>query len=46
VLVVEAPLALTDPLSVAPDVVTLVAALVTTVGALDDALVVNEKTAP
>jgi hypothetical protein len=45
-LVVVAPLALTDPLRVAPDVVTLVAAFVTTVGALEAEPVVNEKTAP
>ena len=45
-MVVEAPLAFTDPLRVAPDVVTLVAALVTTVGALDDVEVVKHVTAP
>jgi hypothetical protein len=45
-LVVVAPLAFTEPFSVAPEVLTLVAALVTTVGALEAELVVNEKTAP
>jgi hypothetical protein len=45
-LVVVAPLAFTEPLRVAPDVVTLVAALVTTVGALDDVEVVKHVTAP
>jgi hypothetical protein len=45
-LVVEAPLAFTEPLRVAPDVVTLVAADVTTVGALDDVDVVNDNTDP
>ena len=45
-MVVEAPLAFTEPLRVAPDVVTLVAADVTTVGALDDVDVVNDNTDP
>ena len=45
-MVVVAPLAFTEPLSVAPEVLTLVAALVTTVGALEDVLVENERTAP
>ena len=39
-------MAFTEPLRVAPDVVTLVAALVTTVGALDDVDVVNDNTDP
>jgi hypothetical protein len=43
--VVEAPLGLIEPLRVAADVVTLVAALVITVGALPDEFVVNEYTA-
>jgi hypothetical protein len=45
VLVVVAPLAFTEPLSVAPDVVTLDAEFVITVGALPAELVVNEYTA-
>jgi hypothetical protein len=42
----EAPLAFTDPLSVAVEDVTDVAAVVVTVGALDALVVVNDSTAP